>query len=89
MYLGNILQILRETYKVTNWSTLPLLLGISEEDKSRIMTDNHSAKDQHQAFIKAWLQKGEASWAILTSALRDPLVDQGDCANAIAKKYPS
>ncbi len=79
-----------ETDTITDWSILAILLGISEADKTRIMKNNPGdAKGQHKAFVKAWLENGEASWAILASALRHQLVKQVACANEIAKNHSS
>ncbi len=86
----NKLQILKETDTITDWSILPLLIGISEADRSRIMNDKKfNAKHQHHAFVETWLKTNKASWAILVSALRDGLVKEEACANAIAEKHPS
>ncbi len=86
----NLLQILKETCTITDWSILAILLGISEADKTRIMKDNPGdAKGQHKAFVKAWLENGKTSWAILAGALRHTLLKQGACANAITNNHPS
>ena len=44
--------------------------------------------DVKKAFIKKWLERGTASWAILVSALRDELVKENAIANTIAKDHP-
>ena len=41
------------------------------------------------AFIKHWLNSGNASWAILVAALRDSVVGLGALADKIAKKHPN
>ncbi len=84
-----ILAVVKATDKITDWSILPLELGISIPDLQRIEKDNHTAKLQHRAIVLKWLGMGEASWASLAQALRDSGVDGGKAvANQIAKDHP-
>ena len=81
---------MQETNSITDWSILPLLLGISNADKIRI-TQNFAgqAHIQHQKFIEAWIKSENATWATLVGALRHELVKEGACANKITKNHPS
>ena len=74
---------------VTDWYFLALLLGISEADFERIQQDEKMGKDRQKAIIKQWLQFGNASWAMLVSALRDKVVLQVAIAKNIADSHPS
>ena len=86
----NFIEIMRETKSITDWSILPILLGISNVEKDQIMSDHSGqAAIQHQKFIRAWIKSGNATWAILVGALRDDLVKEGACANNITKNHPS
>ena len=79
-----------ETDAITNWNVLSILLGISNADKTRIMSDFHGQTHaQQQEFISIWLKNEKASWATLVTALKHQLVNKGAVANIIAKKYPS
>ena len=79
-----------ETKNIANWNTLFLLLGVEDADVQRIRQDNPGASlDQQEEIIKAWLNKGSASWAMLVGALRHKLMERGADANRIAKAYPS
>ena len=79
---------MRATSDVTNWNLLSLLLGVDDADVQRIKQDNTGqAYDQQQGIIKAWLDNGNASWAILVSALRDKMVGKGAIGNIIAKDH--
>ena len=70
---------------ITDWSILPLLLGISEPEYERIISDNPlNVAHQHKAITK-WLASGNASWAALVNALRDELVNEQRLADEIAR----
>ena len=80
---------MKATDNITDWSILPLQLGISYPDLQRIEKDNNTAKLQHRAIVFKWLGTGEASWASLVQALRDSGVGGGKAvANQIAKDHP-
>ena len=82
--------MLTETQNIADWNILSLLLGVEDADVQRIKQDNPGESlDQQNAIIKAWLNKGSASWAILVAALRDSLIKRGADANRIAKAHPS
>ncbi len=83
-----IIKISRATATITDWSYLALLLGIDEADYDRIMTDIALSSHQRKAIITKWLANGEASWAVLVSALRDELVNKQGLANWIASEHP-
>ena len=78
---------MRSTNSITNWSKLALLLGITTADYERITKANNPT-DVHQAVVNKWLESGKASWAVLVSALRDTLVNQGFLADEIAREHP-
>ena len=79
---------MRATGDVTNWNMLSLLLGVDDADVERIKLNNPGqAYDQQQGILKAWLDNGNASWAILVSALRDKMVGRGAIGNTIAKEH--
>ena len=84
-----MIAVLRATCDIPDWFVLASLLGVSSADVERIRSDVHGALNQQKAIIKKWLDLGEASWAILVSALRDNLVEKVATANAIAKQHPS
>ncbi len=84
-----LIAVFRETMSVTDWYFLALLLGISEADFERIQQDERMGKDRQKAIIKQWLQSGNASWAMLVSALRDEVVTQVAIAKNIADNHPS
>ncbi len=64
-------------------------MGIPVWEYRNIIKDNPLASAQTNAIVNAWIQRGEASWATLVRALRDPLVEQLDIANKIAEQHPS
>ncbi len=69
---------------------LSSLLGVSRADVERIKENNPGdAYSKEQEIVTAWIDTGNASWAILVSALKDKLVKKAAFANQIAKKYPS
>ena len=79
-----------ETKGITEWTILPILLGVESSDVERIKMDNRGeAFYQQQAIIRAWLGNGKASWAILVSALRDSIVRKAGFGNQIASNHPS
>ncbi len=84
-----LIAVFRETMSVTDWYFLALLLGISEADFERIQQDEKMGKDRQKAIIRQWLQSGNASWAMLVSALRDEVVTQVAIAKNIADNHPS
>ena len=76
---------MRYTNNITDWSVLGLLLGLSEPDLRNINSD---PVNKHKAFVTTWLDRGSASWAILVSGLKDPLIRMNEIANKIAKDHP-
>ena len=81
---------MRETITIMDWSLLSEELGIAGHIKDRIMIDKKGEQSaQQQAFIKAWFDTGNASWAALHTALRSDLVGKIEVANVIAEKHPS
>ena len=71
------------------WSDLALVLGFSETEAEYIRSDNCRTQDQKRDFFKRWLDKGNASWAILVSALRHPQVQGGGfIARKIVEDHP-
>ena len=85
-----ILDVFRETQTIVEeWTFLHLLIGIPQADFTRISKDHQNIKGRQMAFIKHWLNSGNASWAILVAALRDSVVGLGALADKIAKKHPN
>ena len=78
----------RATVDIHDWSILALLIGVSEGDYQRIKQSIPNPAEQQKAIIQKWLDSGEASWAILVSALRDKLVCKAAIGNQIAKDHP-
>ena len=52
------------------------------------MSTAHGASEPQKSIIIKWLESGEASWAVLVTALKDDLVGHGFTANDITEKYP-
>lgn len=76
------------TSDVVDWSCLALLLGVSDADVERIEWNNPREKlNQHKAIVRAWLNNGEASWAILVAGLRNKLVSKVAVGNQIARDH--
>ena len=90
-YLGaNIINVQRATLGVADWSQLALLIGVSQAEYDRIVTNNHSdVRKQQKQIVISWLNAGKASWAILVAGLRDDLVGMDAIANKIAQDHPS
>ena len=85
-----ILDVFRETQSIVEeWTFLHLLIGISQADFTRISKDYQRVKDRQMAFIKNWLNSGNASWAILVAALRDSVVGLKALGDKIAKRHPN
>ncbi len=81
---------MKETQDIAEWGMIPILLGVKDADLQRIkMNHRGEAFTQHQAIVRAWLENGDASWAVLVSALRDGLVRKGGFANTIQRNHPS
>ncbi len=65
-------------------------MGIKRHEYTKIIKDNPGDSDEQTCIlVEAWIQRGEASWAKLVRALRDPLVEQLDIAKQIAEQHPS
>ena len=79
--------VCRETTSISDWSFLASLIGVT--DYERIAMDNSTVQEKQRAIIRAWLNSGKASWAVLIHALRDPLVGKAAVAEQIACKYAS
>lgn len=80
--------MLREVSSITDWNILSALLGVKNAAVEHIKLDNPlNAYSQEQAIIRAWLEGGKATWALLASALRNSLVGKAAYGNAIAEKY--
>ena len=84
-----LIDVLRETKEVQNWSELSLLIGISEATYGQIVKQCSTVQEQQRAIITSWLSTGKASWAVLVSGLRDELVGKAAVGDRIAQKYPA
>ena len=86
--MATLLAVCRATKDIYDWSFLALLIGVSESDYQRIKQSIPNPAEQQKAIIQKWLDSGEASWAILVSALRDELVGKAAIGDQIAKDHP-
>ena len=81
--------VLREVQSVTDWSMLSLFLGINHDKAQAIKKENRRTYSEVQAYVRAWLNTGDATWAMLAAALREDLVGKKAVGNAIKAKYKS
>ena len=89
--IGNTcIKVLTETKNIAQWEILSMALGVDDDSIQRIKMNNvGSSLTQQKEIIMAWLNGGNASWANLVKALRNPLINRGADANRIARKHPS
>ncbi len=81
--------VMREVQSITDWSMLTLFLGIDHGKVKAIRKENRRTYSEVQAYVKAWLNTGDATWAMLAAALRQDLVGKKAVGNAIKAKYRS
>ncbi len=74
--------------KITDWSTLALILGIKQSVLERIKIDGKDEMDRIKKMVMEWLDSGTASWNGLLLALNNPLVKQNDLATKLSKEHP-
>ena len=72
---------------VDDWSILALLLGLSNYTLKYI-NERSMFSQAASGIVTEWLEGGSASWAVLVSALRDPLVHETNIAYKIAEDHP-
>ena len=87
--VGVFITVMREVQSVTDWSMLSSYLGIDRAKVEAIRKDDHRAYTEIQAYVKAWLITGKATWAMLAAGLRQDLVRKKAVGNAIKAKYRS
>ncbi len=81
--------VMREVKPVSDWSMLASYLGIDCAVAQAIRKENRRVYTEIQAYVKAWLNTGNATWAMLAAALREDLVGKKAVGNAIKAKYRS
>ena len=74
-------------HSVNDWSIVALLLGLSNYTLKDI-NERSMYSQNASAIVIEWLERGSASWAVLVSVLRDPLVHETNIADKIAKDHP-
>ena len=76
------------TIRVSNWSPLGLVLGVPQHEIAKIEEQYRNVKNQQQHILSYWIDKGDASWAVLVQALCSPLVNKVGLSREIAENHP-
>ena len=76
------------TVTICNWSILGLNLGVPQYEIDIIKKQYDSVRDQQQYILSYWIDKGDASWAVLVQALCSPLVNKVGLSREIAENHP-
>ena len=84
----DIASVMRATHTINDWSTLGIELGLTNDIIVRIKTDYSKHLDCLRNMLSHWIDTGRASWVILVTALRSPLVCKEGLASEITRDYP-
>lgn len=79
-----LLEVLRATNSITDWSSLSMLMGLQTFHYKSIQKNAENPKLE---IIQAWLDMGKASWASLATYLCDELVNKVALAKEIAANH--
>ena len=86
--LGDLLESLKECYRVVDWMILGHVLGICEAELERIQDDERRALRCQKAMLSKWIDSGRASWRGLVNALLYPPLGTEEIAKRVAENHP-